>query len=54
MYTGAIDTIVLVLFIGIVYLVLSHKLKSVETKLDSVLKSIEGKIKDDISKGGDK
>jgi hypothetical protein len=54
MYTGVIDTIALVLFIGIVYLVLSHKLKTVETKLDSALKSTEGKIKDDILKGGDK
>jgi sensor domain CHASE-containing protein len=53
MYTGVIDTIVLILFIGVVYLILSHKLQSVETKLDNVVKSIEEKVKDTITKGGE-
>jgi len=54
MYTNVVDTIVLILFIGVVYLILSHKLKSVEAKLDGVIKSIEEKVKDVITKGGDK
>jgi hypothetical protein len=52
MYT-VVDTIVLILFVGIVYLVLSHKLKNIEMKMDSIVKSLENKV-ENVLKGGEK